>query len=187
VSKDVRYVRGAGGRFQGSTGVGGGAGRLAAAIANRARSVTPAVAPAREAKLAALRDRVKASQAALAKTQKAAATSLQGRLRARLVETAKKRQPEVFSIRGKTIEQAFRTPPGTLRPASLAFLRGGGKPQKEFPVLMTRVRGESDFVGTDGRHRITLAREQGKKRLAAVLRELGPRGGEKRRKIILEI
>lgn len=86
------------------------------------------------------------------------------------------------SIRGKGVAALFGSAPGTMRPESFAFLRGGGKASPGTPVTLTRYA-DGKLVGTDGRHRITVAREQGKKSITGELRTVGPRGGEKRRKV----
>lgn len=86
------------------------------------------------------------------------------------------------SIRGKSVESLFRSAAGTMRSASFAFLRGGGKASKSTPVTLTKYP-DGSLRGTDGRHRITIAREQGKKSIGGVLRTMGPRGGVKTKKV----
>lgn len=64
-----------------------------------------------------------------------------------------------------------------MRPASLAFLRGGGKVLGGKPRIMVEPDGRARVI--DGRHRITIARERGQKTITAQVIGLGRRGGER--------
>ncbi len=86
------------------------------------------------------------------------------------------------SVRGRSASELFGSAPGTMREGSFKFLRSGGKADPKFPVTLTKTP-DGKIRGTDGRHRITLAREAGQKSIQGMLRILGPRGGEKRRKV----
>jgi hypothetical protein len=74
-------------------------------------------------------------------------------------------------IRGLAIPQ------GGMRPASLEYLKSGGK------VFGGGVRVAVDPDGSrriiDGRHRISLAREAGQKTMKIQVIGMGPRGGER--------
>ena len=63
-----------------------------------------------------------------------------------------------------------------MRPASLEFLRSGGAASSALPVtVMVYPDGRARI--NDGRHRITVAREQGVRKLNATVKVMGPRGG----------
>jgi hypothetical protein len=169
--------------------------KLKEAIKKSAAKDTKTVAKpgTREAKIAQLKARVAAANKALDAT-KAKATAPQAtkptetkiaKLKTAIAKT-KKETPTV-SIKGQAIERLFNSQPGTMRPESLTFLRSGGKDSAAMPVTLTRYAGDSRVLGTDGRHRITVAREHGETKIQGVLREIGKRGGVKKRRITIEL
>jgi hypothetical protein len=144
----------------------------------------------REAKIAALKAAAnKALDATKAKATAAQAAKPAETKVAKLksaISRVKKETPAV-SIKGQAIEGLFNSQPGTMRPESLTFLRSGGKDSAAMPVTLTRYAGDSRILGTDGRHRITVARERGETKIQGVLREIGKRGGVKKRRITIEL
>ena len=64
-----------------------------------------------------------------------------------------------------------------MREASLKHLRGGGSASTALPVTVTIYKGSAARV-TDGRHRITIARERGQRSIVGTVIVRGPRGGE---------
>lgn len=71
--------------------------------------------------------------------------------------------------RGMAIQQTG------MRPESLAHLRAGGKVLGGGIKVTIYPDGQAKI--TDGRHRITLAREQGTKTLDGTVQVMGPKGG----------
>jgi hypothetical protein len=72
--------------------------------------------------------------------------------------------------------KGIRVERDTLRTNSLDFLRAGGKPSQVLPVTLTAYPDGTIGI-TDGRHRIYLARKEGKTHVHGVIRGMGPRGG----------
>lgn len=62
------------------------------------------------------------------------------------------------------------------RSASFSHLRGGGTTSSALPVTVT-VYPNGRAAVTDGRHRITVARERGDRTINAVVQGMGKRGG----------
>lgn len=85
---------------------------------------------------------------------------------------------KVIDVRGKSALQLSRTPEGSMRASSLDYLRSGGAARAAAPVSFDHYP-DTGLVLSDGRHRITVAREQGKKQLTGIVRVFGPRGGLK--------
>lgn len=93
-----------------------------------------------------------------------------------------------LDIRGKTVFELSGTTPDTLRKESLSYLRGGGIAREKAPITFEIFPDVKGPRLTDGRHRITVAREQGLTEVDAILRVIGPRGGVKStRKIKVKI
>lgn len=63
-----------------------------------------------------------------------------------------------------------------MRESSLAHLRGKGGASSALPVTVTIYPGGTHRV-TDGRHRITVARERGQSTIVGKIQVMGPRGG----------
>lgn len=62
-----------------------------------------------------------------------------------------------------------------MRADSLVHLRQGGRVSPAAPITFTKYPHGTRL--TDGRHRITVARERGESHVSGVLRTMGPRGG----------
>jgi hypothetical protein len=67
-------------------------------------------------------------------------------------------------------------PQSGLRPESFEYLRRGGKPIPSLPVMIA-VYPDGQRVIVDGRHRITIGREQGKSTVQGTMIGYGPRLG----------
>lgn len=71
--------------------------------------------------------------------------------------------------------RGVQVPQSGLRPESFAYLRAGGKVHGGLPRVTIMPDGRATI--TDGRHRITLAREQGRATIRAVVQGMGREGG----------
>lgn len=87
-----------------------------------------------------------------------------------LVEPMTKRQAIELGAVGLTV------PTQGLREESFQYLRAGREPVASMPVTIM-VYPNGTRVITDGRHRITIAREEGKAFVRGRIIGLGPRGG----------
>lgn len=67
-----------------------------------------------------------------------------------------------------------------MRAASFEHLRAGGSASSALPVTVSLYPGQTPRV-TDGRHRISVARERGSRSIQATVIEYGPRGGVRSR------
>ena len=70
----------------------------------------------------------------------------------------------------------LEVPQAGLRPESFEWLRAGGREAPSLPVTIAFWPDGSRHI-VDGRHRITIAREQGKREIWGRLIGYGPRGG----------
>lgn len=131
------------------------------------------------AKLDTLRARVKAASEALESNRAKTTARLKAGIATRRAREAEAKI-KATGIRGVAVNQTG------LRPASFAHLRAGGKVLGG-PPTVTLFAGQKSPVITDGRHRITLARERGEKSMEAVVRQMGPRGGLKSKRMRIPI
>jgi hypothetical protein len=119
-------------------------------------------------KHAALRARVKAASAALSRS------------RSSMADSRALRRAASEGLRGVPIRQTG------LRPESFTHLRAGGAVHGGPPKVTIYPGGKR--VLTDGRHRITLARERGESTIDALVSVMGARGGiRKTRKMRIPI
>lgn len=88
-----------------------------------------------------------------------------------------------LSLKGRDIFVLSKTTPDTLRPESLDYLRKGGAARAKAPISF-EVYPDTGLRLTDGRHRITVAREQRVGTLPAEIREYDRAGKLKRKKSI---
>src|SRR5690606_28516763 len=76
-----------------------------------------------------------------------------------------------------------KTTPDTLRDGSLEYLRTGGTARPQAPIAFD-VYPDTGMRLADGRHRITVAREQGVKTVAAEVREYNSAGRVTRKRTV---